>query len=360
MHRSPRRRLGPRPHGCRGAGRRGPPRHRRLDPRRRAPHRRRQPRGRRGAADRCNVVFGSTTIARGRGRGVVFATDMFTEMGLIAGAFRGSIRGSNSASTGATTPLGSGPPRCDGFVRLARPLPRLHDGRAAAVQALAALPLALRLCPRLRHGGAWRQRVRHAARRGPLRCHDGRRHHPRVAAARPDRHHGGGHQEDGGATRHHAQPAEPRGPRRRHQHLLRQDGHRDAGPHGALARLAAWLWHVLGQRRRRRLRPGRRPRVPERGRVPGHGRGRAGDGGSARRAGVGARAALLPHRGGAGQPGDARAVGRRRREAAGPMEGPGGADRDCHGRVCLALRLAAPGAVRRPQPPVDARRRVSL
>lgn len=39
-----------------------------------------------GPGDRLNVVFSSTTITKGRGRGVVFATGMFTEIGLIAGA----------------------------------------------------------------------------------------------------------------------------------------------------------------------------------------------------------------------------------------------------------------------------------
>ncbi|CAM1502447.1 Fc.00g044310.m01.CDS01, partial [Cosmosporella sp. VM-42] len=39
-----------------------------------------------GPGDRLNVVYSSTTITKGRGRGVVFATGMFTEIGLIAGA----------------------------------------------------------------------------------------------------------------------------------------------------------------------------------------------------------------------------------------------------------------------------------
>ncbi|KAJ3496784.1 hypothetical protein NLG97_g2407 [Lecanicillium saksenae] len=39
-----------------------------------------------GPGDRLNVVFSSTTITKGRGRGVVFATGMFTEIGLIARA----------------------------------------------------------------------------------------------------------------------------------------------------------------------------------------------------------------------------------------------------------------------------------
>ncbi|KAL2690042.1 hypothetical protein Neosp_004110 [[Neocosmospora] mangrovei] len=39
-----------------------------------------------GPGDRLNVVYSSSTITKGRGRGVVFATGMFTEIGLIAGA----------------------------------------------------------------------------------------------------------------------------------------------------------------------------------------------------------------------------------------------------------------------------------
>lgn len=39
-----------------------------------------------GPGDRLNVVYSSTTITKGRGRGVVFATGMFTEIGAIAGA----------------------------------------------------------------------------------------------------------------------------------------------------------------------------------------------------------------------------------------------------------------------------------
>ncbi|KAJ3944553.1 uncharacterized protein N0V96_006091 [Colletotrichum fioriniae] len=42
-----------------------------------------------GPGDRLNVVYSSTVITKGRGRGVVFATGMFTEIGLIAGALNG-------------------------------------------------------------------------------------------------------------------------------------------------------------------------------------------------------------------------------------------------------------------------------
>lgn len=41
-----------------------------------------------GPGDRLNVVFSSTIITKGRGRGVVFATGMFTEIGLIARALQ--------------------------------------------------------------------------------------------------------------------------------------------------------------------------------------------------------------------------------------------------------------------------------
>ncbi|KAF4993758.1 hypothetical protein FDECE_13322 [Fusarium decemcellulare] len=43
-----------------------------------------------GPGDRLNVVYSSSTITKGRGRGVVFATGMFTEIGLIAGALSNS------------------------------------------------------------------------------------------------------------------------------------------------------------------------------------------------------------------------------------------------------------------------------
>lgn len=41
-----------------------------------------------GPGDRLNVVFSSTIITKGRGRGVVFATGMFTEIGVIAKALQ--------------------------------------------------------------------------------------------------------------------------------------------------------------------------------------------------------------------------------------------------------------------------------
>ncbi|KAJ3504363.1 hypothetical protein NM208_g16350 [Fusarium decemcellulare] len=43
-----------------------------------------------GPGDRLNVVYSSSIITKGRGRGVVFATGMFTEIGLIAGALSNS------------------------------------------------------------------------------------------------------------------------------------------------------------------------------------------------------------------------------------------------------------------------------
>ncbi|EHK18952.1 cation transporting ATPase [Trichoderma virens Gv29-8] len=42
-----------------------------------------------GPGDRLNVVYSSTTITKGRGRGIVFATGMCTEIGLIASALQG-------------------------------------------------------------------------------------------------------------------------------------------------------------------------------------------------------------------------------------------------------------------------------
>ena len=41
-----------------------------------------------GPGDRLNVVFSSTTVTKGRGRAVVFATGMYTEIGAIAAALR--------------------------------------------------------------------------------------------------------------------------------------------------------------------------------------------------------------------------------------------------------------------------------
>ena len=43
-----------------------------------------------GPGDRLNIAFSSSTVTRGRARGVVFATGMFTEIGSIAAALRAS------------------------------------------------------------------------------------------------------------------------------------------------------------------------------------------------------------------------------------------------------------------------------
>ncbi|ATY64424.1 sodium transport ATPase 5 [Cordyceps militaris] len=50
-----------------------------------------------GPGDRLNVVFSSTTVTKGRGRGVVFATGMGTEIGLIASALQGHGRPTQDA-----------------------------------------------------------------------------------------------------------------------------------------------------------------------------------------------------------------------------------------------------------------------
>lgn len=43
-----------------------------------------------GPGDRLNVAFSSSTVTKGRARGIVFATGMKTEIGTIAAALRGS------------------------------------------------------------------------------------------------------------------------------------------------------------------------------------------------------------------------------------------------------------------------------
>ena len=42
-----------------------------------------------GPGDRLNVAFSSSTVTKGRARGVVFATGMYTEIGSIAASLRG-------------------------------------------------------------------------------------------------------------------------------------------------------------------------------------------------------------------------------------------------------------------------------
>lgn len=41
-----------------------------------------------GPGDRLNIAYSSSTVTKGRARGIVFATGMFTEIGTIATALR--------------------------------------------------------------------------------------------------------------------------------------------------------------------------------------------------------------------------------------------------------------------------------
>ena len=60
-----------------------------------------------GPGDRLNVVYSSTTITKGRGRGVVFATGMHTEIGAIAGALNSDGKKmQDGTGTGTGTVLG--------------------------------------------------------------------------------------------------------------------------------------------------------------------------------------------------------------------------------------------------------------
>ncbi|KAM0227008.1 hypothetical protein ACHAPO_011887 [Fusarium lateritium] len=59
-----------------------------------------------GPGDRLNVVYSSSIITKGRGRGVVFATGMYTEIGLIAGALGdGGNKSTGRASQNKRSPV---------------------------------------------------------------------------------------------------------------------------------------------------------------------------------------------------------------------------------------------------------------
>lgn len=61
-----------------------------------------------GPGDRLNVAYSSSTVTKGRARGIVFATGMFTEIGQIAAALRGktSHRRQPKRKEDGTTTLG--------------------------------------------------------------------------------------------------------------------------------------------------------------------------------------------------------------------------------------------------------------
>jgi len=61
-----------------------------------------------GPGDRLNVAYSSSTVTKGRARGIVFATGMHTEIGSIAAALRkrdSKVRPVKRRANGTTHPL---------------------------------------------------------------------------------------------------------------------------------------------------------------------------------------------------------------------------------------------------------------
>ena len=215
-----------------------------------------------GAGDRLNMAYSSSTVTKGRGKGVVVFTGMYTEIGRIAASMQGKQRKANRSLSNK-----------ESKIQPAKGLAlRTWDGIGAFLGLTVGTPLQKKLsklayvlfgCAILlaiivfgvNRFIVTNEVAIYAISTGKFIMSGSdigltssrHRHHPRVPHCRIDHHHGCGYDTNAKEKSCHPSIECFGGSWWCHEYLFRQDRDTDAGPNDYKESLDSWLWYILGQ-----------------------------------------------------------------------------------------------------------------